>query len=75
MAVGAEPTIVEPAAERPRSSEAPLTLAEEAPRVLGFFDQLGLWANLGVSLLGPVGAIGVLAPAGFPKRDPRGAPR
>ena len=67
MAVGAEPTIVEPAAERPRSSEAPLTLAEEAPRVLGFFDQLGLWANLGVSLLGPVGAIGVLAPAGFPK--------
>ena len=53
-------------ATRPRSVEAPLTLEQEAPRVLGFLDQLGLWGNLGVSLLGPVGAIGVLAPAGFP---------
>lgn len=48
-------------------AEAPLTLAEPAPRVLGFLDQFGLWANLGVSLLGPVGALGVLAPAGFPR--------
>ena len=48
-----------------RVVEAPLTLEEPAPRVLGFTDQLGLWANLGVSLLGPVGALGVLVPFGF----------
>jgi nucleobase:cation symporter-1, NCS1 family len=48
-----------------RVAEAPLTLEEEPPRVLGFTDQLGLWANLGVSLLGPVGALGVLVPFGF----------
>jgi len=46
-------------------AEAPRTLDEPAPRVLGFWDQFGLWANLGVSLLGPVGALGVLAPFGF----------
>ena len=46
-------------------AEAPLTLYDEPPRVLGWLDQLGLWGNLGVSLLGPVGAIGVLQPAGF----------
>jgi len=45
--------------------EAPLTLDQPPPKVLGFTDQLGLWANLGVSLLGPVGALGVLAPFGF----------
>lgn len=48
-----------------RRPEVPLTLAEEPPRVLGFLDQLGLWGNLGVSLLGPVGALGVLVPLGF----------
>ena len=41
-------------------AEAPFTLNEPPPRVLGFWDQFGLWANLGVSLLGPVGALGVL---------------
>src|SRR5436190_7777552 len=46
-------------------SEAPFTLVEAPPRVLGFWDQFGLWANLGVSLLGPVGALGVLVPLGF----------
>jgi putative hydroxymethylpyrimidine transporter CytX len=46
-------------------AEAPLTLDQPPPRVLGFWDQFGLWANLGVSLLGPVGALGVLAPFGF----------
>ena len=46
-------------------AEAPLTLDQPPPKVLGFTDQLGLWANLGVSLLGPVGALGVLAPFGF----------
>lgn len=47
----------------PVRREAPLTLEEPAPRVLGWLDQLGLWGNLGVSLLGPVGAIFVLYPS------------
>jgi NCS1 family nucleobase:cation symporter-1 len=42
--------------------EVPLTLAEPAPRVLGWLDQIGLWGNLGVTLLAPVGAVGVLLP-------------
>jgi nucleobase:cation symporter-1, NCS1 family len=45
-------------------AEAPLTLETPPPKVLSFADQLGLWGNLGVSILGPVGAIFVLAPAG-----------
>jgi putative hydroxymethylpyrimidine transporter CytX len=48
-------------------AEVPLTLAEPAPKALGFLDQLGLWSNLGVSLLGFGGALAVVAPAGFPK--------
>lgn len=44
-------------------AEAPLTLEEPAPRALRFIDQLGLWGNLGVSLLGFTGAIFVLFPA------------
>ena len=47
-----------------RPAEAPLTLLEPAPRTLSLLDQLGLWGNLGVSLLGPVGAIYLLRPAG-----------
>ncbi|HWB67253.1 MAG TPA: cytosine permease [Mycobacteriales bacterium] len=42
--------------------EAPLTLDQPAPKVLGWLDQFGLWGNLGITLLAPVGAIGVLAP-------------
>jgi putative hydroxymethylpyrimidine transporter CytX len=42
--------------------EVPLTLDEPAPRVMGWLDQLGLWGNLGITLLAPVGAAGVLAP-------------
>lgn len=61
MTATAEPALV----STERVAEAPLTLEEEPPRVLGFTDQLGLWANLGVSLLGPVGALGVLVPFGF----------
>lgn len=49
-----------------RRAEVPTTLAEPAPRPLGTFDQIGLWGNLGVSLLGPVAAVFVLQPAGFP---------
>jgi nucleobase:cation symporter-1, NCS1 family len=40
------------------------TLADPVPRALGFFDQLGLWGNLGVSLLGFTGALFVLQPRG-----------
>ena len=54
-------------------AEAPLTLDEPPPRVLGWFDQIGLWGNLGISLLGPVGAIAVLQPAGFPALSFTGA--
>ena len=42
--------------------EAPLTLEEPPPRALRLVDQLGLWANLGVSLLGFTGALYVLYP-------------
>jgi len=58
-------TVDAPVVVPERHLEAPLTLEEAPPRVLGFTDQLGLWANLGVSLLGPVGALGVLVPFGF----------
>lgn len=43
-------------------SEVPLTLLEPAPRSLRLADQLGLWGNLGVSLLGFTGAIYLLGP-------------
>jgi NCS1 family nucleobase:cation symporter-1 len=48
---------------RPIRGEAPLTLTEPPPRVLGWLDQVGLWGNLGVTLLAPVGAVAVLVPA------------
>lgn len=44
--------------------EVPRTLAEPAPRALGLLDQLGLWGNLGVSLLGFGGAVVLLHPNG-----------
>ena len=43
-------------------AEAPLTLEEPAPRSLRLVDQLGMWGNLGVSLLGFTGAIYLLYP-------------
>jgi NCS1 family nucleobase:cation symporter-1 len=43
-------------------TEVPHTLVEESPRALRLIDQLGLWGNLGVSLLGFTGAIFVLVP-------------
>lgn len=53
---------VESAVSTVTRGEVPLTLAEPAPKVLGWLDQIGLWGNLGVTLLAPVGAVGVLAP-------------
>jgi putative hydroxymethylpyrimidine transporter CytX len=45
-------------------AEAPLTLDEPPTRSLRLADQLGMWANLGVSLLGFTGAFYVLHPFG-----------
>lgn len=53
-----------PTVDDTRGVEAPLTLQEPPPRVLGWLDQIALWFNLGVSLLGPVGAVYVLQPDG-----------
>jgi nucleobase:cation symporter-1, NCS1 family len=47
-------------------AEPGLTLADPPPRTLGLFDQVALWGNLGLSLLGPLGALYVLAPTGVP---------
>src|SRR4051812_26795203 len=55
-------TTVDTPTTAPTRNEAPLTLAEPAPKVLGWLDHIGLWGNLGITLLAPVGAVGVLAP-------------
>ena len=47
-----------------RRSEVPRNLAEPVPQALSAVDQVGLWGNLGVSLLGFTGAIFVLQPGG-----------
>jgi NCS1 family nucleobase:cation symporter-1 len=61
MAAVADRVATHPADGR---AEPALTLEGPVPRSLGTADQLALWGNLGVSLLGPVGALFVLAPAG-----------
>ncbi|MGW6200274.1 purine-cytosine permease family protein [Kribbella sp. NPDC055110] len=38
----------------PDRVEAPLVLTTDTPRTLGFLPQFTLWANLGISLFGPV---------------------
>ena len=35
-------------------AEAPIVLTTEPPRPLRFFDQFAMWANLGISLFGPL---------------------
>jgi NCS1 family nucleobase:cation symporter-1 len=51
-------------AVRPAGSpgEAPLTLGEPPARTLGLRDSLGLWGNLGISVLLPVAAVFVVLP-------------
>ena len=44
-----------------RRAEPGLTLRDAQPRTLGALDQVALWGNLGVSLLGPVTAVYVVA--------------
>ena len=53
MSVTSTPTNTPDVSERP-TPEAPLTLTTEPPRSLRFADQLALWANLGISLFGPL---------------------
>ena len=48
-------------ATRP-GADAPITLEEAPPRTLGLRDALGLWGNLGISLLLPVAATFVVLP-------------
>ena len=55
----------EPLETTSASTEVPRTLLEPTPKTLNLPDQLGLWTNFGVTLLGFAGAIGVLSPAGF----------
>jgi putative hydroxymethylpyrimidine transporter CytX len=45
-----------------RGDDAPLTLTEPAGKHLGLRDALGLWGNLGISLLLPVAATYVVLP-------------
>ncbi|WP_409332958.1 purine-cytosine permease family protein [Trujillonella humicola] len=54
------------------SGDAPLTLTERPDRTLGLRDALGLWGNLGVSLLLPVAAVFVVLP-GRPLGETLGA--
>jgi nucleobase:cation symporter-1, NCS1 family len=52
----------DPLAIAAASREAPTTLLEEPPRALGFWDQVALWGNLGITLTIPVAAAFVLRP-------------
>ena len=69
MATAVEPVEAFEIVPGGRGSEVGNTLAAPVPRALGLLDQLGLWGNLGVSLLGFTGAVFVLQPdgAGTPK--------
>ncbi|HEY6810592.1 MAG TPA: cytosine permease [Propionibacteriaceae bacterium] len=53
MSVTSTPTTTPDASEQ-STREAPLTLTTEPPRPLRFTDQLAMWANLGISLFGPL---------------------
>ena len=44
------------------AADAPLTLGEAPARTLGVRDSIGLWGNLGISLLLPVAAVFVVLP-------------
>src|SRR3978361_267685 len=46
------------------AAEAPLVLTTDPPRPLGFTDQLAMWANLGISLFGPLTGALVVAATG-----------
>ena len=48
--------------DRPSSPEVGINLSVPPPKPLGFWDQVALWGNLGVSLLGPAYAAFILQP-------------
>src|SRR4051812_30180099 len=56
-----EPTATDSIAQR---AEAPIVLTTEPPRPLRFSDQLAMWANLGISLFGPLTGALVAATTG-----------
>ncbi|MET1005693.1 MAG: cytosine permease, partial [Propionibacteriaceae bacterium] len=59
------PVASDPGVDRPGGSvEAPLVLTTEPPRTLRFSDQLAMWANLGISLFGPLTGALVVATTG-----------
>ena len=52
-----DPTIVSTTSRRVVAGErveAPVVLTDSPPRPLRFFDQFAMWANLGISLFGPL---------------------
>ena len=63
MSVTSTPVPAAPASDLGRG-EAPLTLTTEPPRPLKFGDQLAMWANLGISLFGPLTGALVVATTG-----------
>jgi NCS1 family nucleobase:cation symporter-1 len=57
-------TVAAPPDVRDNRAEPGRTLGDPQPKTLGLFDQTALWGNLGISLLGPVTAVIVIAPTG-----------
>ena len=64
MATSTAPTTVDGPSTTGRRAEAPLVLTTEPPRPLRFFDQFAMWANLGISLFGPLTGALVAATTG-----------
>src|ERR1700733_11608973 len=60
----ADPTATFARVSHDRRQEVADNLTGPVPQTLGLTDQMGLWGNLGVSLLGFTGAIYVLQPGG-----------
>ena len=62
-----DPTIVSSPSERVVAGgrvEAPVVLTDSPPRPLRFFDQFAMWANLGISLFGPLTGALIVATTG-----------
>jgi putative hydroxymethylpyrimidine transporter CytX len=64
MSVDSSTSTSAPEVGTERRPEAPLTLTTEPPRPLGLVDQLAMWANLGISLFGPLTGALVVATTG-----------
>jgi NCS1 family nucleobase:cation symporter-1 len=70
VAVSSNVSVSSPSTGGPSSTgpsprgEAPLVLTTDPPRPLRFLDQLAMWANLGISLFGPLTGALVVATTG-----------